>query len=65
MFMDGDEIHITEDDACFTCQHFRKGVACPLLEALQNQVVSIAMEFQVHPHCGFYIEFQRNLRVVQ
>ena len=34
MYFDGDNVHIEEDDQCFSCEYFMKGVMCPLLEAL-------------------------------
>src|SRR5690606_22027108 len=31
MYIDG-SVHIEEDDLCYTCEYFVKGVNCPLLE---------------------------------
>lgn len=63
MFYDNN-VHIEEDDQCFTCEHFNKGVNCPLLEALAEGVVSLEEEIVVH-NCGFYKEFHRHLRLLE
>lgn len=57
-------VHIEEDDQCFTCQHFLRGISCPLLEALGEGVVSLDGDILVR-HCGFYIKFERHLKVVK
>ena len=62
MFYDG-EVHIEEDDQCFTCEYFCKGVMCPLLEALAVGVASLSGEVSVK-NCGFYVEFKRTLKVI-
>lgn len=63
MFYDG-SIHIEEDDQCYTCEFFLKGVMCPLLEALAVGVAHLEGDVQVK-NCGFYVEFKRHLHVVE
>lgn len=63
MFYDG-SVNIEEDDQCFTCQHFVKGVACPLLEALGMGVAELTGEIVVR-NCGFYVKFERHLKVLR
>lgn len=62
MFYDG-SIHIEEDDQCYSCEYFLKGVSCPLLEALALGVVNLEGDIMVR-NCGFYKEFKRNLTLV-
>lgn len=62
MYFDG-VVHIEEDDQCFGCEYFAKGVSCPLLEALALGVVSLEGEIVVQ-NCGFFVEFKRTLRIV-
>jgi hypothetical protein len=62
MYYDG-SIRIEEDDQCYTCQYFCKGVSCPLLEALGLGVVALDGEVQVK-NCGFYKEFKRHLKLI-
>lgn len=57
-------VHIEEDDQCYTCEHFCKGVVCPLLEALAAGVAHLDGDVLVK-NCGFYIEFKRSLKVVK
>lgn len=66
MYFDG-TIQIEESDNCFTCEYFRKSVACPLLEALAlNVVVMVDEEAGVNVrNCGFFVEFKRTLKVVE
>lgn len=59
-----DAIHIEKTDQCYTCEHFMKGVMCPLLEALALGVVELSGEMTVQ-NCGFYREFKRHLRVIE
>lgn len=63
MYYDG-SIHIEEDDLCYTCEYFVKGVNCPLLEALALGVVNLDTDIVVNT-CGFYKEFKRKLRLVE
>ncbi|MBX2861454.1 MAG: hypothetical protein KTR14_09465 [Vampirovibrio sp.] len=63
MYDDG-TIHIEKDDQCFTCEHFAKGVSCPLLEAMAVGVVQLQQDITVK-NCGFYKEFKRHLSVVE
>ncbi len=62
MYYDGC-VHIEEDDQCFTCEYYLKGVSCPLLEALAMGVVELQSEILVR-NCGFYQKFERHLKVV-
>lgn len=62
MYYDGN-VHIEEDDQCFTCEYFLKGVQCPLLEALAEGVVSLEGDIVVR-NCGFYKQFKRHLSLV-
>lgn len=62
MYYDGC-VHIEEDDQCFTCEYYLKGVSCPLLEALAMGVVELQSEILVR-NCGFYKKFERHLKVV-
>ncbi len=59
-----DSIHIEKTDQCYTCEHFLKGVMCPLLEALALNVVELNGEVTVQ-NCGFYKQFARHLRVIE
>lgn len=62
MFYDG-QVHIEEEDQCYTCEYFVKGVMCPLLEALAVGVAHLDGDVQVR-NCGFYVEFKRHLHVL-
>jgi hypothetical protein len=59
-----DSIHIEKSDQCYTCEHFMKGVMCPLLEALALGIVELNGEMTVQ-NCGFYRQFSRHLRVIE
>ena len=62
MYFDGC-VHIEEDDQCFTCTHFVKGVSCPLLEALATGVVTLQDDVGVK-NCGFYKKHVCHLSVL-
>jgi hypothetical protein len=62
MFYDG-SVHIEEEDQCYTCEYFLKGVMCPLLEALAVGVAHLEGDVLVR-NCGFYKEFKRHLQLV-
>jgi hypothetical protein len=62
MYYDG-TVHIEEDDQCYSCEYFLKGVQCPLLEALALGVVSLGGDVVVR-NCGFYKKFKRALYLV-
>ena len=64
MYFDDGQIHIEEEDQCFSCKHFTRGVACPLLEALGQGVVSLDGDILVK-NCGFYQPFKRHLRLIE
>jgi queuine/archaeosine tRNA-ribosyltransferase len=59
-----DSIHIEKTDQCYTCEHFVKGVMCPLLEALALNIVELNGDVTVQ-NCGFYRQFSRHLRVIE
>jgi len=62
MYYDGN-VHIEEEDQCYTCEYFLKGVMCPLLEALAVGVAHLEGDVLVK-NCGFYVEFKRHLQLV-
>lgn len=62
MYYDG-HVHIEEEDQCYTCEYFLKGVMCPLLEALAVGVAHLEGDVLVK-NCGFYVEFKRHLQLV-
>ena len=59
-----DHVHIEESDQCFSCEYFRKSVACPLLEALAVGVATLEGEVLVK-NCGFYVEYTPHLKIVK
>ncbi len=63
MYYDGC-VHIENDDQCYSCKHYLKGVSCPLLEALALGVVTLDSDIQVN-NCGFYTKFERRLKIVE
>ena len=63
MYVDG-SIHIEKTDQCYTCEHFRKTVNCPLLEALALGVVDLAGDMTVE-NCGFFERYERHLKVLK
>lgn len=63
MYYDG-TVHIEEEDQCYTCEYFLKGVSCPLLEALGVGVAHLDGDVLVR-NCGFYKEFKRQLHLVE
>lgn len=63
MFFDG-HVHIEEEDQCYTCEYFLKGVMCPLLEALAVGVAHLEGDVLVK-NCGFYVKFERHLHVIE
>jgi hypothetical protein len=66
MFYDeGQCVKIEDEDQCITCDHFNKGVACPLMYALGAGVVCLAEDTVIVQNCGFYKEFVRSLRLIK
>lgn len=63
MYFDG-TVHIEREDQCYTCEHFLKGLTCPLLEALALGIVELDGDIVVQ-NCGFYKEFKRTLWLVE
>lgn len=59
----GTTTHVDEDDQCMTCEHFCKGVACPLLESLQVGITVLTDDVTVS-NCGFYVKHKRSLKVL-
>lgn len=59
-----DIVCIEPDDQCDTCEHFARGVACPLLHALGAGVAYLADDCVV-TNCDWYKEFKRTLRIVK
>lgn len=58
-------VHIEEADQCWTCDHFNKGISCPLLQALVEQCVFLDEEYEVIiRECGFYKKYERHLKAV-
>jgi len=47
-----------------SCEHFNKGVACPLLQALGLGMVTLEGSLYV-TNCDFYKEFKRHLKLVE
>lgn len=64
MYCTDKTIYIEETDQCNTCDHYQKGIACPLMEALGQGVVFIDGDVTVQ-NCGFYKEFKRILKIVK
>ena len=62
-FFEGN-VYVEDEDQCQTCDHFSRGIACPLLQALGMGVVTMADNMNV-TSCGFYKEFKRHLMVVK
>lgn len=63
MYYENGAVHIEEDDQCYSCEYFLKGVSCPLLEALGVGVAHLDGDVVVR-NCGFYKEFKRHLQLV-
>lgn len=64
MYYQGHRIFIAPDDQCMTCEHYARGVRCPLLEALGLGVATLSAQ-EVHVrNCGMYEPHQRHLQVV-
>ena len=63
MYCDEGTVFIEDDDQCLTCENYARGVACPLLEALGEGIVSLE-DSMVVTNCGFYKEFKRTLKLV-
>jgi hypothetical protein len=63
MYFDGD-LHLDDDDQCMSCEHFKKGIACPLLEAIITGFVVLENDITVK-NCGFYKPYSRHLNVIK
>lgn len=64
MYCSNNTIYIEDTDQCSTCEHYKKGIACPLMEALGQEIVYIYDDVTVQ-NCGFYKEFKRILKIVK
>ena len=58
------EIFIEDNDQCNSCEHYKKKIACPLIEALGQGVVFLDSDMSV-TNCGFYKEYKRLLKIVR
>lgn len=64
MYADGKLPIIEEEDQCYSCEYFLKGVSCPLLEALAVGVAHLDGDVTVK-NCGFYVKYKRPLSIVK
>ncbi len=53
-----------KEDQCMSCKNFKKGVECPLLQALGFGLVNLEGVMYV-TNCGFYEEHKRHLELVK
>ncbi|OGI01932.1 MAG: hypothetical protein A2Y25_02900 [Candidatus Melainabacteria bacterium GWF2_37_15] len=63
MYCDGGKVFVEKEDQCMSCKNFKKGVECPLLQALGFGVVTLEGTLYV-TNCGFYSEYKRHLNLV-
>ena len=63
MYCDGGKVFVEKEDQCMSCKNFKKGVECPLLQALGFGVVTLEGTLYV-TNCGFYAEYKRHLNLV-
>ncbi len=63
MYCEDGKVFVEKEDQCMSCKNFKKGVACPLLQALGLGMVSLEDVMYV-TNCGFYVESKRHLRIV-
>lgn len=64
MYCDGGKVYVEKDDQCMSCKNFKKGVECPLLQALGYGAVTLEGVLNV-TNCGFYTEYKRHLKLIQ
>lgn len=63
MYCTDGRVFVEKEDQCITCRNFKKGVACPLLQALGLGMVSLEGTMYV-TNCQFYEEHKRHLKIV-
>jgi len=63
MYCEEGKVFVEKEDQCISCKNFKKGVACPLLQALGLGMVSLDGIMYV-TNCGFYAENKRHLKLV-
>ncbi|MFW6275925.1 MAG: hypothetical protein ACOC2M_04770 [bacterium] len=63
MYCEDGRVFVEKDDQCMSCKNFKKGVECPLLQALGFGVVTLEGIMNV-TNCGFYAEHKRHLNLV-
>lgn len=56
-------LYIEDEDQCGECEHYLKGIACPLLDALIHRVIYLDGQMNV-TDCGFFKEFERKLKLI-
>jgi len=66
MYLYNKKIFMEDKDQCNKCEYINKGVACPLIQALQEGVVCIPDDITMNvTGCGFYVEYERPLKIVK
>ncbi len=63
MYCEDGKVFVEKEDQCMSCKNFKKGVECPLLQALGLGMVSLDGVMYV-TNCGFYLENKRHLKLV-
>ena len=63
MYCDEGSVFVEKEDQCMSCENFKKGVECPLLQALGfgAAILDPIINFNVY---GFYQESKRHLKLV-
>ncbi len=64
MYCEDGKVFVEKEDQCMSCKNFKKGVECPLLQALGFGLVSLDGVMYV-TNCGFYEEHKRHLKLVR
>jgi hypothetical protein len=64
MYQDKGLLYFEDDDQCNSCEYVAKGIACPLVKALQENVVVLSDESILVFGCGFYKKFERKLKAI-
>jgi len=64
MYFEDGNVHIEDEDQCGYCANFKKGVACPLLQALALGYVYLEDSLIVK-NCGFFEAYKNPLRIVK
>jgi hypothetical protein len=63
MYCEEGRVYVEKEDQCMICKNFKKGVACPLLQALGLGMVLLEGTMYV-TNCGFFEEYKRHLKIV-